>query len=153
MQEMQVPSLGQEDPLEEEMSTCSSILAWRIPQTEEPGGLQSMGLQRVWHDWATEQLSMHATHTYGVCVLSHFSRVWLLEILWTVACQPPLSIGFSRQEYWREIDEASLLNRVFSQLSSEQGLNLDLQCLSLPGLPLARVLLCQFIEKSPTFAV
>ena len=45
-----VPSLGQEDPLEEEMATHSSILAWEIPWTEEPGGLQSMGLQRVGHD-------------------------------------------------------------------------------------------------------
>ena len=41
------PSLGQEDPLEKEMATHSSILAWRISWTEEPGGLQSMGLQRV----------------------------------------------------------------------------------------------------------
>ena len=45
MQETWVQSLGQEDPLEEKMATCSSILAWRIPRTEEPGGLQSMGLQ------------------------------------------------------------------------------------------------------------
>ena len=51
MQETQVRSLGQEDPLEEEMATHSSILAWRIPWTEEPGGLQYMGLQRVRHDW------------------------------------------------------------------------------------------------------
>ena len=42
-QETWVPSLGQEDPLEEEMATHTSILAWRIPWTEEPGGLQSMG--------------------------------------------------------------------------------------------------------------
>ena len=49
-QEMQVPSLGPEDPLEEGMATHSSILAWRIPWTEEPGGLQSRGLQRVRHD-------------------------------------------------------------------------------------------------------
>ena len=42
--------LGREDPLEKEMATHSSILAWRIPWTEEPGGLQSMGLQRVRHD-------------------------------------------------------------------------------------------------------
>ena len=45
-----VQSLGQEDPLEEGMATHSSILAWRIPQTEEPGGLQSIGSQRVGHD-------------------------------------------------------------------------------------------------------
>ena len=50
MQEMQVQSLGWEDPLEKEMATYSSILAWRIPWTEDPDGLQSMGSQRVGHD-------------------------------------------------------------------------------------------------------
>ena len=50
MQETQIPSLGQEDPLEKEIATHSSVLAWRIPCTEELGGLQSMGLQRVGHD-------------------------------------------------------------------------------------------------------
>ena len=47
VQETQVQSLGREDPLEKGMTTLSSILAWKIPWTEEPGGLQSMGLQRV----------------------------------------------------------------------------------------------------------
>ena len=50
MQETWVRSLGQEDPLEKEMATHSSTLAWRIPWTEEPGRLQPMGLQRVGHD-------------------------------------------------------------------------------------------------------
>ena len=50
MWETQVQSLGQEDPLEKGMATHSSILAWRIPWTEEPGGLQSKGSQRVGHD-------------------------------------------------------------------------------------------------------
>ena len=50
MLETQVRSLGQEDPLEKEMATHSSILAWKIPWTEEPGRLQSMGSQRVGHD-------------------------------------------------------------------------------------------------------
>ena len=50
MQETWVPSLGREDLLEKEMATHSSILAWRIPWTEEPGGLQSTGSQRVGHD-------------------------------------------------------------------------------------------------------
>ena len=50
MQETRVQSLGQEDPLKEEMATHSSILTWRILWTEELGGLQSMGLQRVGHD-------------------------------------------------------------------------------------------------------
>ena len=49
-QEMQVRSLGREDALEKEMAAHSSILAWKIPWTEEPGGLQSMGSQRVGHD-------------------------------------------------------------------------------------------------------
>ena len=53
MQETRVQSQGGEDPLEKEMSTHSSIFAWRIPCTEEPGGLQSMESQRVRHDWAT----------------------------------------------------------------------------------------------------
>ena len=50
MQETWVRSLDQENPLEKGMATHSSILAWRIPQTEEPGGLQPMGWQRVRHD-------------------------------------------------------------------------------------------------------
>ena len=50
MQETQVRSLGWEDPLEKGMATHSRILAWRIPWTEQPGGLQSMGSQRAGHD-------------------------------------------------------------------------------------------------------
>ena len=55
IQETQVQSLSREDPLEKEMATHSSILAWKIPWTEEPEGLQSMGSQTVSHDLATEQ--------------------------------------------------------------------------------------------------
>ena len=72
VQETQVRSLGWEDPLEKEMPTHSSILAWKILWTEEPGGLQSMGSQKDRHDWAT--------NTY----------------LLTYA---PPSMGFPRQEY------------------------------------------------------
>ena len=63
MWETRVWSLGREDPLEKEMATHSSILAWRIPWREEPGRLQSMGSQRVRHDWET---SLHFTspHRY-----------------------------------------------------------------------------------------
>ena len=57
MQETQVRSLGREEPLEKEMTSQSSTLAWKIPWTEEPGGLQFMGLQRVGHDWVTLLLS------------------------------------------------------------------------------------------------
>ena len=53
MQETQVQSLGGEDPLENEVATHSSILDWRIPWTEEPGGLQPMRFQRVRHDCST----------------------------------------------------------------------------------------------------
>ena len=59
MLESQVRSLGWEDPLEEGMATHSSILAWRIPWTEKPGGLQFMRLQRVGHD-LTDLAHMHA---------------------------------------------------------------------------------------------
>ena len=55
---MQVQSLGWEDPLEEGMTTHSSTLAWRILWTEEPGGRQSMGSQRVDHNRMTEQLDL-----------------------------------------------------------------------------------------------
>ena len=58
MQETQFQSVGPEDSLEEEMAILSSILAWRIPWTEEPGGLQSMGLQQ---SDVTERLSMHSS--------------------------------------------------------------------------------------------
>jgi len=56
-----IRSLGWEDPLEEGMATHSSVLAWRIPWREEPGGLQSIGLQRVGHDWSN--LTHTNTHT------------------------------------------------------------------------------------------
>ena len=53
MQETQVRSLGQEDPLEKGIATHSSVFAWRIPWTEEPGGLRLVGSQRIGHDGAT----------------------------------------------------------------------------------------------------
>ena len=67
-QETQVPSLSWEDPLEEGMTTCSSILAWRIPWTEESGGLQSRDLQRVGYD--SSDVAQHSVlvliqFTYG----------------------------------------------------------------------------------------
>ena len=55
MQETLVPSLGPEDLLEKEMATHASVLAWRIPRSEEPGGLQSMGLQRIRRNLGTKQ--------------------------------------------------------------------------------------------------
>ena len=62
-EEVQVPSLGWEDPLEKEMATHSSVPVWEIPWTEEPSRLQSMGSQRVRHDLATRQQQQHGDTT------------------------------------------------------------------------------------------
>ena len=68
MWEMWVRSVGREDPLEKEMTTHSSILAWRIPWTEEPGGLQSMGSQRVGDDWSSlaQHILLSVFHNFYV---------------------------------------------------------------------------------------
>ena len=102
MQEAKVRSLGREDPLEKEIATHSSILAWRIPWTEKPSGLQSMGSQRVGHDWVTS-LELNYLDFRGL--LSNGSDLVAKSCLTlvtpqTVVCQTPLSMGFPRQEYW-----------------------------------------------------
>ena len=76
MQETRVQSLGREDPLEKEMATPSSILAWRNPWTEEPGGLHSMGSWRVGHDWVTDTqykviVPRWSNQTGGQTLVSH----------------------------------------------------------------------------------
>ena len=81
MQETWVWSLGWEDPLEKEMATHSSILAWRIPWMEEPGGLQSMVSQRVRHDWATS-----LTHSAIISRVTMHSLDVLLSRLEPVYC-------------------------------------------------------------------
>ena len=73
MQEMNVWSPGQEDILEKEMATHSSILAWKIPRTEESGGLLSMGLQKVRHDWVTEHTHILYISVY---ILSFNVSIW-----------------------------------------------------------------------------
>ena len=101
MQETWVQSLGWEDPLEKEMANHSSILAWKIPWTEEPGRLQPMGLQRVRQDWETslttylcrdKYIHIQATYTQESWVgkipgrserLPHCS-ILAWSILWTV---------------------------------------------------------------------
>ena len=106
MQETWAQSLGWKDPLEREMATHSSILAWRIPRTEEPGRLQTMGSQRVGHDWACITCSFYNSLSMSpiiqiVCM--HAKSLQLcptLYDLWTGAHQGPLSLGFSRQENW-----------------------------------------------------
>ena len=98
MWETWVRSLGWEDPLEKGTAAHSSILAWRIPQTEEPGRLQSMGSQRVRHDWETFTLKYRYWEPKKIFVQS-FGHVRLFAIPWTITCQVFLSMEFSRQ-YW-----------------------------------------------------
>ena len=87
MRETRVRSLGWEDPLEKEMAAHSSIHAWKIPWTEEAGGLQSMGSQRIGHDWAP---SCHVTSSVQL-----LSCVWLFVTPWTAIHQASLSINNS----------------------------------------------------------
>ena len=77
MQETQVQSLGWENPPEKGMTTYSSILARKIPGTEEPGGLQSMGSQRVRHDQVTDTFSWYAAFSYWLISLSHMHLSFL----------------------------------------------------------------------------
>ena len=74
MQETGVQSLGREDPLQKEMATRSSTVAWKIPWTKEPGRLQSMGSQRVGHDWAT------TLHFFYLLIMG---ALYLLSFIWT----------------------------------------------------------------------
>ena len=72
--------LGWEDPLEKEMATHSSILAWKISWTEEPGGLQSMGSQRVRHDWVTNTLRILYVYPGYKGDTNPFSDMWFANV-------------------------------------------------------------------------
>ena len=78
MQETWVQFLGWEDPPEKEMAAHSSILAWGVPWTKEPGGLQSMGLQRVGYSWATNNL----TFNLSLVIWEHFFQELLSVMAW-----------------------------------------------------------------------
>ena len=80
LQETWVQSLGEEEPLEEGMATHSSILAWRIPRSEETGELQSTGLQRVGHDWS-HLACTHAHHNKCYRLNGLTDRHWFLTVL------------------------------------------------------------------------
>ena len=101
MQETQVWFLGQEDPLEKEMAIHSSTLAWKIPWTEEPDRLQSMGLQRVGHDWAIVILILNTFLGFpggavkeSACQCRRYKKhgydPWVGKILWRRKWQPTL---------------------------------------------------------------
>ena len=88
MQDMWVWSLGEKDPLEEGMATHSSILAWRIPQTEEPGRLQSIGSQRVGHEWS-DLACRHAHSRFFssppfIYYCNYFCQYQLMEVFYTL---------------------------------------------------------------------
>ena len=123
MRETRVQSLGWEDPLEKEMATHSSSLAWKIPWTEKPGRLQSVGSQRVGHDWAT---SLHFTSeekTSKPCVTPRkvsgsakytgrdtlFSFLSLKKLSWDFRGSPVVKTTLPMQGAWvrslvRELD-------------------------------------------------
>ena len=121
---MRVWSLGREDPLEKEMATLSSILAWRIPWTEEPAGLQSMGWQRVGHDWVTNTHTYIHTYYFSGCVesyeeeetffktLSHclifIQYFWTFFLLWSPFCRIfLLQLTCSLALEWSEVGKIS----------------------------------------------
>ena len=92
MQETEVQSLGGEDPLKKGMTTHSSVLAWRIPWTEEPGGLQSLGSQRIrheWRDWAC----------------TSFIYIWKLSLRGLDFCQG--KVNWYTVSLWTQEEEAS----------------------------------------------
>ena len=104
VQETWVLSLGWEDPLEKEMATHSSILAWKIPWMEERGRLQSMGSQIVGCDWATsltfitktiQVIFMRLSGFYYYQSVQLLSLIWLFATPWTTTCQASLSITIS----------------------------------------------------------
>ena len=81
IRERWVWSLGQEDPLEKEMATHSSILTWKIPWVKEPGGLESVGSQRVGHDWATR-------YTLSVLCFGSSSYILSISLTWWTSTLP-----------------------------------------------------------------
>ena len=96
MQETRVWSLGWEDSLENEMATHSSILAWRISWMEEPGGLQSIGLQRVGHNWVT---SLHFTSSWKIYLYFWDANI-LSSLLWNHHLYHPIKIKILNRVKW-----------------------------------------------------
>ena len=117
-------SRGWEDPLEEETATHSPILAWQMPWTEEPGGLQSMGLKRVWHrhDWATKQqqyviglvlpLTSSAPLRHFPSLRKSITRLVIIYICWKKKKSSDSKRKFlSSMEYWYSPSKKTDLTR------------------------------------------
>ena len=112
MQETWVQSLGQEDPLEKEMATHSSILAWRIPWTEEPGGLQPTRSPRVWHDWATN------TFTYS----AHLpSGCWPKTKKHSLKAEDYALFGALAEDLWPKSSLSESLEALLQEVGEESG--------------------------------
>ena len=108
-QETRVWSLGQEDPLQKEMATHSSIHSWKIPWTEEPGGLQCMGSQRVGHDWATSLhfTSLHFTSLHSPPLLFDLAMLAFVEF---PMCHAPLVLRLDiSYSFWSKCSYLLLL--------------------------------------------
>ena len=118
MQETQVWFLGQEDPLEKGMAIHSSIFAWRFPWTEEPGGLQSMELQRVGHDWVTN------TSTFFLCSLYNSSKTVRTEWELLPEVKVTLSHPTPPPVQWKIfMGEKTVFSFHENQFSSDQSLS------------------------------
>ena len=105
MRETWVRSLGREDPLEEEMATQSSTLAWKIPWTEEPCRLQFMGSQRAGHDWVS---SLHFTR-----VLNQATKSWGTPVVWIWRSVGRWEGGWGKVVYFLQCWGPGSLWRVF----------------------------------------
>ena len=128
MQDTRVQSLGWEDPLEKWMATYSSILAWKISWTEDPGGLQSMGLQRVGHNWVTNTFQTYyplaqlikinkQTKREHFNFIIKYSRIDAFELwCWRRLLRVP----------WTARSNQSILKKINSEYSLE-GLMLELK--------------------------
>ena len=118
MRETQVWSLGQEDPQQERMTIHSSIHTWRIPQTEEPVGIQSMGLQRVEHKWTTNTFNVKSIH---FSLSTDLDRISHILIYYTFIFHPVWDIMSSSFSSVQSLSHVWLCN--------------SMDC-SMPGLPI-----------------
>ena len=112
MQERWVQSLGWDDPLEEEMATYSSIPAWRIPWTEEPGRLQCMGSQRVGHDWETNTFTFTIP---GACLYRFIiSTMWCAVLIGSLPLTKPVSASQLQPLPKAHLDLCSITGKILS---------------------------------------
>ena len=119
MQEMQVWSLDQEYPMEEEMATYSSTLAWRIPWAEETSGLQSTGSQRVGHVWMTE----HArTGSKVPCPRSHCLLAERLRVRASLQASRSDSSSDKKAASWHPTEKININQKCFLFLSRKMKL-------------------------------